>query len=221
MRLLWPASFADSAAAPPAPAMALSVEAYAAAFESLHAELPALAARLAGLDRACAVPARRGQPDAGHGLRRHRRRHGPGGRRRRAGGRRALPLARRSRLRARGARSGSSGEPRGIRVTVPLREIGADHSAPPPTARATAVSPTGSGRAGDALGEAQCGSRSSRGTWRTTARRRRPRARRRRAAACRRPRPCAAGSGRCADRCARGRCRSRRPTGPLGQTRVR
>jgi proline iminopeptidase len=49
MRLLWPAYFAEPATAPPAPAMALSVEAYARTFESLHAELPALAARLAGL----------------------------------------------------------------------------------------------------------------------------------------------------------------------------
>jgi proline iminopeptidase len=50
MRLLWPAYFATPAAAPPAPEMALSVEAYAATFESLHAELPALAARIAGLE---------------------------------------------------------------------------------------------------------------------------------------------------------------------------
>jgi proline iminopeptidase len=47
--LLWPAYFADPASAPPAPAMALSVEAYAGTFESLHAELPGLAARLAGV----------------------------------------------------------------------------------------------------------------------------------------------------------------------------
>jgi proline iminopeptidase len=52
MRLLWPAYFADPPNAPPAPEMTLSVEAYAETFESLHAELPALAARLA----AVAVP---------------------------------------------------------------------------------------------------------------------------------------------------------------------
>jgi proline iminopeptidase len=50
MRLLWPAYFADPAAAPPAPELTLSVEAYAATFASLHAELPALAARIAGLE---------------------------------------------------------------------------------------------------------------------------------------------------------------------------
>jgi proline iminopeptidase len=49
MRLLWPAYFADPAAAPPFPGMRFSVEAYSATFESLHAELPALAARLAGI----------------------------------------------------------------------------------------------------------------------------------------------------------------------------
>jgi proline iminopeptidase len=49
MRLLWPAYFADPAGAPPFPGMRFSVEAYSATFESLHAELPALAARLAGV----------------------------------------------------------------------------------------------------------------------------------------------------------------------------
>jgi pimeloyl-ACP methyl ester carboxylesterase len=48
MRLLWPAYFADPAAVPPFPGLELSVEAYAATFASLHAELPPLAARLAG-----------------------------------------------------------------------------------------------------------------------------------------------------------------------------
>ena len=49
MRLLWPAYFADPATAPPFPGMEASVEAYAATFESLHAELPGLAARLPGI----------------------------------------------------------------------------------------------------------------------------------------------------------------------------
>ncbi|HEY3612629.1 MAG TPA: alpha/beta hydrolase [Gaiellales bacterium] len=49
LRLIWPAYFADPASAPPAPAMTLSVEAYAETFASLHAELPGLAARLAGV----------------------------------------------------------------------------------------------------------------------------------------------------------------------------
>jgi pimeloyl-ACP methyl ester carboxylesterase len=49
LRLLWPAYFADPSNAPPLPPMRLSVEAYAATFESLHAELPALAARLSGV----------------------------------------------------------------------------------------------------------------------------------------------------------------------------
>jgi pimeloyl-ACP methyl ester carboxylesterase len=48
MQLLWPAYFASPAAAPPFPGMSFSVEAYSATFESLHAELPGLAARLAG-----------------------------------------------------------------------------------------------------------------------------------------------------------------------------
>jgi proline iminopeptidase len=47
MRLLWPAYFAEPSAAPRAPQLAFSVEAYAATFASLHAELPALAARIA------------------------------------------------------------------------------------------------------------------------------------------------------------------------------
>jgi proline iminopeptidase len=47
MRLLWPAYFAEPATAPPFPGMRFSVEAYAATFESLHVELPALAGRLA------------------------------------------------------------------------------------------------------------------------------------------------------------------------------
>ena len=49
MRLLWPAYFADPAAAPPFPDMSFSVEAYAATFASLHEALPGLAARLAGV----------------------------------------------------------------------------------------------------------------------------------------------------------------------------
>ncbi len=52
MRLLWPAYFADPAAAPPYPGLQLAVAAYAETFASAHAELPGLAARLAG----CAVP---------------------------------------------------------------------------------------------------------------------------------------------------------------------
>jgi pimeloyl-ACP methyl ester carboxylesterase len=48
MRLLWPAYFADPGKAPPFPGMTFSLEAYAATFASLHAELPGLAARLAG-----------------------------------------------------------------------------------------------------------------------------------------------------------------------------
>ncbi len=47
MRLLWPAYFAEPATAPPFPGMRFSVEAYAETFASLHAELPALAERLA------------------------------------------------------------------------------------------------------------------------------------------------------------------------------
>jgi pimeloyl-ACP methyl ester carboxylesterase len=49
LRLYWPAYFANPAAAPPFPDMQISVEAYSATFESMHAELPALAGRLAGL----------------------------------------------------------------------------------------------------------------------------------------------------------------------------
>jgi pimeloyl-ACP methyl ester carboxylesterase len=49
MRLLWPAYFADRAAAPPLPPLRFSPDAYAATFASLHAELPALAARLGGV----------------------------------------------------------------------------------------------------------------------------------------------------------------------------
>ena len=49
MRLLWPAYFADPAAAPPFPDLTFSLEAYAATFASLHNELPGLAARLAGV----------------------------------------------------------------------------------------------------------------------------------------------------------------------------
>jgi len=49
LRLCWPAYFAEPAAAPPFPDMRLSVEAYSATFESLHAELPGLAGRLVGL----------------------------------------------------------------------------------------------------------------------------------------------------------------------------
>jgi proline iminopeptidase len=49
LRLYWPAYFADPAAAPPFPDMQLSLEAYSATFESLHAELQGLAGRLVGL----------------------------------------------------------------------------------------------------------------------------------------------------------------------------
>jgi pimeloyl-ACP methyl ester carboxylesterase len=49
LQLLWPAYFADPAAAPPFPGMRFSVEAYSATFESLHAQLPGLAQRLAGV----------------------------------------------------------------------------------------------------------------------------------------------------------------------------
>ena len=49
LAIFWPAYFAEPAAAPPFPALSFSVEAYAGTFESLHAELPGLAARLAGL----------------------------------------------------------------------------------------------------------------------------------------------------------------------------
>jgi len=49
LRLVWPAYFADSAAAPPMPDMLASVEAYSATFESIHEELPGLAARLSAV----------------------------------------------------------------------------------------------------------------------------------------------------------------------------
>jgi proline iminopeptidase len=49
MRMLWPAYFADPAAAPPYPELTFSLEAYAGTFASLHHELPALGARLAGV----------------------------------------------------------------------------------------------------------------------------------------------------------------------------
>jgi pimeloyl-ACP methyl ester carboxylesterase len=49
LRLLWPAYFADRAAAPPFPGTRMSGEAYAATYESLISELPGLAARLAGV----------------------------------------------------------------------------------------------------------------------------------------------------------------------------
>jgi pimeloyl-ACP methyl ester carboxylesterase len=52
LRLLWPAYFADPAAATPMPDMTASIEAYSQTFESLRAELPALAGRLDG----CPVP---------------------------------------------------------------------------------------------------------------------------------------------------------------------
>jgi pimeloyl-ACP methyl ester carboxylesterase len=53
MRLVWPAYFADPSKIAPFPAdMTLSIEAYALTVESQEAELPGLAARLAG----CAVP---------------------------------------------------------------------------------------------------------------------------------------------------------------------
>ena len=48
-RLLWPAYFAQPAVTPPFPGVQWSSAAYAATFESLHAELPGLAARLAGV----------------------------------------------------------------------------------------------------------------------------------------------------------------------------
>ena len=97
MRLLWPAYFAEPAAAPPFPGMRFSVEAYAATFESLHAELPGLAARLAGVAVPTVFVHGAGQPDAGHGVDRHRagdRRRGrdPGARRRGP-----LPVARAAR----------------------------------------------------------------------------------------------------------------------------
>ncbi len=49
LAIFWPAYFAEPATAPPFPELDFSVEAYAATFESVHNELPALAARLAGL----------------------------------------------------------------------------------------------------------------------------------------------------------------------------
>jgi proline iminopeptidase len=49
-RLLWPAYFADPAAATPFPDLAFSLEAYAATFASLHEQLPGLAAQLPGID---------------------------------------------------------------------------------------------------------------------------------------------------------------------------
>ena len=48
-RRYWPAYCGEPAAAPPFPDMRLSLEAYSATFESLHAELPGLAGRLVGL----------------------------------------------------------------------------------------------------------------------------------------------------------------------------
>ena len=49
MRLLWPAYFAEPAAAPPFPDLRFAVDAYAATFASLHDALPGLADRLAGV----------------------------------------------------------------------------------------------------------------------------------------------------------------------------
>jgi proline iminopeptidase len=49
MRLFWPSYFANPGAAPPFPGFRFSVEAYAATFESLRDQLPALAGRLAGV----------------------------------------------------------------------------------------------------------------------------------------------------------------------------
>lgn len=49
IQLLWPAYFANPAAAPPCPDLQLSVDAYSATYESLRTELPALAGRLEGL----------------------------------------------------------------------------------------------------------------------------------------------------------------------------
>lgn len=48
LAIFWPAYFAEPAAAPPFPELDFSVEAYAATFDSLHAELPGLAGRLTG-----------------------------------------------------------------------------------------------------------------------------------------------------------------------------
>jgi len=47
LRLAWPAYFADPSQAPPMPPTTLSVDAYSQTFDSVHAELPALAGRLA------------------------------------------------------------------------------------------------------------------------------------------------------------------------------
>lgn len=49
MALFWPAYFAKPSQAPPLPELDFSVQAYAATFASLHAELPGLAGRLSGL----------------------------------------------------------------------------------------------------------------------------------------------------------------------------
>jgi pimeloyl-ACP methyl ester carboxylesterase len=49
LRLIWPAYFADPAQAPPMPPVAQSVEANQETWRSLQAELPGLAARLAGV----------------------------------------------------------------------------------------------------------------------------------------------------------------------------
>lgn len=54
MRLLWPSYFAEPAHAGEMPSMRMSIEAYAATFASLQAELPELAVRLGG----CDVPTR-------------------------------------------------------------------------------------------------------------------------------------------------------------------
>jgi pimeloyl-ACP methyl ester carboxylesterase len=48
LRLLWPAYFADPARATAMPDLTASIDAYSQTFESLRAELPALAGRLAG-----------------------------------------------------------------------------------------------------------------------------------------------------------------------------
>ena len=73
LAIFWPAYFAEPATAPPFPELDFSVEAYAATFESVHDELPGLAARTRRPRRADAVRARRLQPDARHGLDRYGR----------------------------------------------------------------------------------------------------------------------------------------------------
>ena len=92
MRLLWPAYFAEPATAPPFPGMELSVEAYSATFESLHAELPGLAARLAGLAVPTVFVHGAGSPMPVTASTRHRERDRRRGRDPGARGSRALPV---------------------------------------------------------------------------------------------------------------------------------